>query len=58
MGAEGSDKTFELRSDEVSQFGGDPADALREAPEKEAEFLKVPRINVKWFFRRRRARFL
>ena len=37
-------KAFSLRADEVSQFGGDPADALREAPEKEGECLKVPRI--------------
>ena len=35
---------FSLRADEVSQFGGDPADALREAPEKEGDFLKVSRI--------------
>ena len=35
---------FSLRADEVSQFGGDPTDALREAPEKEGDFLKVPRI--------------
>lgn len=39
-----SEEEFSLRADEVSQFGGDPADALREAPETDGDFLKVRRI--------------
>ena len=49
-GGGGAEKAelFSLRADEVSQFGGDPADALREAPEKEGDFLKVPQDHVNW----------